>query len=265
MHLQGSQQKCLDRVQPVAAWRPSSSTSTLLLRRAVQVMFVKALHHHVVTEAPWLQPALKYEQWAAEDRSVGAEDINHNEFRRGRRAAGGGRGAGVAVRRGAWGGPEQSSARHRCAEKATRRGRERQRGACGAAGLLAGEVAASGAAAAVTRARRHMSEVHLEQLIAKGPACFDAELYISAAPAEFAGCGRAAACCALGGMGQTAAGRRCGAACLPAHCALGRAPRLELCAPAPAGCAERRYDAERAWLHFIMFGFREGRPYRFAC
>lgn len=32
---------------------------------------------------------------------------------------------------------------------------------------------------------------------------------------------------------------------------------------APVLC--HRYDAERAWLHFIMFGYREGRPYRFAC
>lgn len=62
-----------------------------------QVMFVKALHHHVVTEAPWLQPAIKYEQWAAEDRSLGAEDINRNEFRHGRRGRGA---AGAAGQRG---------------------------------------------------------------------------------------------------------------------------------------------------------------------
>lgn len=105
----------------------------------LEVMFVKALHHHVVTEAPWVVPALKYEQWAFEDKSLGAKDINSNAF-------------------------------------------------------------------------RYMSEVQLDKLIAKGPACFDADLYISASPVELEG-----------------------------------------------------YDAQRAWLHFIMFGFREGRPYRFAC
>lgn len=34
---------------------------------------------------------------------------------------------------------------------------------------------------------RYMSEVYLDDLVAKGPRCFDHELYISAAPAEFEG------------------------------------------------------------------------------
>lgn len=105
----------------------------------LEVMFIKVHHHQVVTEHPAVVSALKYEAWAVENRTTGAEDINRNQF-------------------------------------------------------------------------RHMSEVFLDGIIAKGPKCFDHELYISASPVELEG-----------------------------------------------------YDAERAWLHFIMFGFREGRPYRFAC
>lgn len=56
------------------------------------------------------------------------------------------------------------------------------------------------------------AEINLSRLIAAGPACFDAEMYIAAAPAEFSG-----------------------------------------------------YSLAQAWEHFIMFGYREGRPHRFIC
>ena len=44
-------------------------------------MFIKVHHHLVVTEHPAVVSALKYEAWAVENRSTGAEDINHNQFR----------------------------------------------------------------------------------------------------------------------------------------------------------------------------------------
>lgn len=59
---------------------------------------------------------------------------------------------------------------------------------------------------------KSMAEIHLERVKAKGPHCFDAELYIAAGPVEF---------------------------------------------------ANHTYD--QAWEHFIMFGYREGRPHRFVC